>query len=374
MFQLNPQKLEDDLKTLAAKMKVHEENIKLLKSQKKRLDGSILNRQATLAKHHSSSQPMNKDVDHSQVKSEEETIEKIMRQEKSAAGILCELKTRSSIPVSHLMLTDDVLGVVATLGKVDDENLSRLLSEYLGIETMLAIVCKSYDGVNALEKYEKDGSIVRNSGLQGLGNTVGRCLDGRYLVICLENLRPFVGEFVADDPQRRLDLPVPKLPSGESPSGFLGFAVNMINIDNANLVCLVSSGHGLRETLFYNLFSHLQVYRTREDMFHALPCVRNGALSLDGGMIKATGMFCLGNSEDVDMKFPKSGGTSNPSAYYSEKEKLLKQMKWNNDRMLEEIQREQALLDIAKSTFEIKKQEFLKYLAASPSFVTQRQN
>ncbi|THF96165.1 hypothetical protein TEA_001555 [Camellia sinensis var. sinensis] len=124
---------------------------------------------------------------------------------------------------------------------------------------------------------------------------IGRHLDGRFLVICLEELRPYVGEFVTNDPQRRLDLLKPRLLGGESPPGFLGFAVNMINIDSANLHRLTANGLGLRETLFYNLFSRLQVYRTREDMLQALPYIRDGALSLDGGMVKTTGVFSLGN-------------------------------------------------------------------------------
>lgn len=100
---------------------------------------------------------------------------------------------------------------------------------------------------------------------------------------------------MAGDPQRRLDLLKPKLPNGECPPGFIGFAVNMINVECANLFYLTASGHGLRETLFYNLFSHLQVYKTREDMFAAIPFINEGAISLDGGIIKATGFFLLGN-------------------------------------------------------------------------------
>jgi len=65
----------------------------------------------------------------------------------------------------------------------------RLLSEYLGVETMLAIVCKTYEGVKALEMYDKEGCINKSYGLHGLGASIGRALDGRFLVICLEYLR-----------------------------------------------------------------------------------------------------------------------------------------------------------------------------------------
>ncbi|CAL5358685.1 unnamed protein product [Camellia sinensis] len=154
---------------------------------------------------------MMEDGDHTGVDSEEEPLEHIIEHEKSAAGILCLLKTCHGNEAANLLLTKDVLGIVATLGKVDDDNLSRLLSEYLGIETMLAVVCKTYDGVKALETYGNDGSVSKSSGLHGLGTSIGRHLDGHFQVICLENMRPFHGEFVAEDPQMQLDLFKPRL-------------------------------------------------------------------------------------------------------------------------------------------------------------------
>ena len=54
---------------------------------------------------------------------------------------------------------------------------------------MLAIVCKTYEGVKALEIYDKDGYIDKNLGLHGLGASIGRAVDGRFLVICLDSLR-----------------------------------------------------------------------------------------------------------------------------------------------------------------------------------------
>lgn len=108
--------------------------------------------------------------------------------------------------------------------------------------------------------------------------------------------RPYTGELVADDPQRRLNLLKPRLINGETPPGFLGFAVNMIMIDNINLYSASESGHSLRETLFYNLFSNLQVYKTREDMLKAIPLISSGAISLDGGLIRRPGEYVLGHN------------------------------------------------------------------------------
>lgn len=108
--------------------------------------------------------------------------------------------------------------------------------------------------------------------------------------------RPYAGNYVVNDAQRKLDFLIPRLPNGELPSGFLGYAVTMINLDSSNLFCVTPSGYGLRETLFYNLFSCLQVYKTRAKMIQALPCISEGALSLDGGMVRSCGVFSLGNS------------------------------------------------------------------------------
>lgn len=192
---------------------------------------------------------------------------------------------------------------------------------------MLAIVCKTFDGVKAMESYDKEGFINRISGLHGLGASIGRTIDGRFDVICLEHLRyvigwpilgsltyfffsyfftfhllfpwyacsPYAGDFIANDPQRRLDILKPKLPGGEFPHGFLGYAVNMIHIDSSNLFYVTTNGDGLRETLFYHLFSHLQVYQTRDDMQQALPFISDGAVSLDGGIIRSHGVVSLGS-------------------------------------------------------------------------------
>lgn len=67
-------------------------------------------------------QPM---TEEEEVQSEDETYKNILKLEKSAAGLVCQLKTRHGTQVSHSPLMKDVIGIVATLGKVDDENLSR---------------------------------------------------------------------------------------------------------------------------------------------------------------------------------------------------------------------------------------------------------
>ncbi|XP_008783196.2 protein DEFECTIVE IN MERISTEM SILENCING 3 isoform X1 [Phoenix dactylifera] len=367
------QKLQDELQKLALKVKHHEDNMKFLKTQMDNIDESILDMQVNLGKYHSSSAALEQNNDVSAMQSEQQTVGKILQQEKAAAGIICQMKIRHGLQASKLQLTKDVLGIVATLGKVNDDNLSRLFSEYLGLETMLAIVCKTYEGIKALEKYDKEGMIDQNAGLHGLGPSIGRLLNGRFLVFCLENLRPYIGEFVPEDPQKKLALLKPRLPNGEIPRGFIGFAVNMINVDHMHLSCLTPNGHGLRETLFYTLFSRLQVYKTRADMQSALPCVSDGAISLDGGMIKSSGLFNLGDRKDVEVKFPISPGISKPADVIEIEEKL-KLMNWQKERLEEDVQREEALLNNAKNLFNIQKQELVKYLGETASHIKQAQS
>lgn len=56
---------------------------------------------------------------------EEETMEQILRQEKSAAGILCQLNSQHASQALNSAFSKDVLGIVANLARVDDDNLSR---------------------------------------------------------------------------------------------------------------------------------------------------------------------------------------------------------------------------------------------------------
>ena len=87
-----------------------------------------------LGKYHSSSGP--------KTESEEETTGQILQHEKSTAGLFCRLKTRHGSQASHLQLTKDVLGIVASLGKVVDENLNRLIDNvfYLFLHLSLVIL------------------------------------------------------------------------------------------------------------------------------------------------------------------------------------------------------------------------------------------
>lgn len=352
MSKLNlQQNVQGNSNRLENLIKRHEDNLKFLTTQTNQLDESILDLQVSLGKYHSAN-GAGTASENSTSCTEEDTMEQILKQENSAAGVLCWLNSRqSSIGGSDLGFTKDVLGIVATLAKVEDDNLSRLLSEYLGMQTMLAIVCRTYEGVKALEKYDAEGNINNTSCLHGAGSSAGKRINGRFLVICLEDLRQYVGGFVSNDPQRKLALPKPKLPNEECPKGFLDYAVNMISLDSRNLSYVITNGQGLRETLFYSLFSRLQIYRTQTEMLEALACITDGALSLDGGMIRKSAVFSLGSRKDIEVKFPVASGESDVPEDYIKSETRIRMMKWERANILGDMRREQQLLDYAKANF-----------------------
>lgn len=54
---------------------------------------------------------------------------------------------------------------------------------------MLAIVCRTSEAVMVLEKYDGDGTVLTSAGIHGLGASIGKSIKGRFLVICLDDLR-----------------------------------------------------------------------------------------------------------------------------------------------------------------------------------------
>ncbi|CAN1793956.1 Protein DEFECTIVE IN MERISTEM SILENCING 3 [Linum perenne] len=248
----------------------HEDNLKSLRAHANRLDETMRNLDDVMAKHRTS--------DESEERKEmtEEKIRKEVRS--SAAGIMLEFKTRYPEMALDLSVFRDTVGIVAALATVDSEDLSRMLSRYLGLDKMLGIVCRTFNSVKTLEKYYKPAAsisqIKTNKGVHGFATSMGMTVQGRFLVFCLEELIPFPGGLVDNDPQRRLDIPNPRLPNGKTPNGFLGFAVNLLNLENKGTSYVTFEGYGLRETLFYALFS----------------------VSLDGGMVEKPGIFTLGHA------------------------------------------------------------------------------
>lgn len=85
-----------------------------------------------------------------------------------------------------------------------------------------------------------------------------------------------------EHPQKLLNLTSEEVPL---PEGFLGYAVNLLHLNKKFVLTMDIDGHGLRETLFFQLFSYLQVYATKSHMKNALQYIKTAAVSLDGGMV-----------------------------------------------------------------------------------------
>lgn len=71
------------------------------------------------------------------------------------------------------------------------------------------------------------------------------------------------------------------------------------------------------------------------------------------------------------MRFAISSGVSYLPEEYIEVEKEMKEFKWKRERMMEDIQREEAMLAHVKFNFEFKKQEFLGFMAQSSPYTMQ---
>ncbi|KAG4172718.1 hypothetical protein ERO13_A11G015200v2 [Gossypium hirsutum] len=288
--------------------------------------------------------------------STKEEITKLIkgRGHSAASTLLC------SIAQGHWMdVMQDVVGVVALLGTVGSVKLSRILAEYLGEDQMVAVVCKSYEVARALEQYDHKGEVDSRLGLHAEATALSKSISGRFLVVCLEDIRPYLGGVEVNDPQRKLILPAPRLLSGNYPPGFIGYAVNLVNLEHPHIDYRTESGHGLRETLFYRLFSKVQVYETREEMENARNCITHGAVSLDGGILRKNGIISL--------------GFRNPEIYFSvqitnvspERKKIMEQIKEKQLELrttLQGINVASEKLDRARHKFNRKQKQYQKYL------------
>ncbi|KAK4350967.1 hypothetical protein RND71_030280 [Anisodus tanguticus] len=276
-------------------------------------------------------------------------VERIEGKADSAAAVVHRLLRSPITEKLHLEHAHDILGVVALLGEVRTHKLSSMLSTYLGEDQMLAVVCKSRAAARALENYQMDGNVNCASALDIFAAKLGISINGLYLVICLEDIRPFT-QGVSSDPQRGLALPQPILSNGETPPGFLGYAVNMIFLPAEHLHFRTASGHGLRETLFYRLLGKLQVYKSREHLYMASSCIEDGAVSLDGGMMRGNGVVFAGSKEPYILFPVKCLESLLPLS--SEKVHILKRIE---DKKLELSQTQDQIQEQIRSSAKYKK-------------------
>ncbi|XP_020698214.2 protein DEFECTIVE IN MERISTEM SILENCING 3 [Dendrobium catenatum] len=288
-------KLDDEAAELGYQVGQLERNLKILNYQRERIVEEILELKVFVDQQQLSQI-------HLLVNTKEHVRKQVEEQGNTAAAAFFHLFYANTIEGPQFDYVDDIIGVVALLGIVSDYKLSSILAEYLGESYMLAIVCKSYETARELEKHSEDGAVNHNCALHAAAAAVGIRIQRRFNVICLEEIRPYEDP-IYNDTQRKLAIPAPRFPSGEIPNGFLGYAVNLITLDSHHSNTRTASGFGLRETLFYQLFGKLQVYKTRAEMQQASSCIDQAAVSLDGGIIVTSGIIVFGDCEP-EIKFP----------------------------------------------------------------------
>ncbi|KAI3961092.1 hypothetical protein MKW92_021150 [Papaver armeniacum] len=323
--------LRSDVERIRTFIGEQEESLEALKEKKTCIEQEISELQ-DLFEHETTSQLGNLVTD-------KEVIISQIKKNNTAASVLCTLPPRLQ------SLLPGIVGIVALLGSVNTDSLSRMLAEYLGEDLMLAVVCNSYANARRLENYKKSGEIDPAGGLHLLAAELGSTIDCGFLAICLEDLCPYSGESKSNDPQKKLDLIDPP---GETPSGFLGYAVNMVNIDIQHLHTKTSKGYDLRQTLFYNLFGEIQVYGTRKQMNQAHGYIKDGAISLDGGIIKGRGVVALGPRKEPDVRFPVFNFESHQQQIDPDIAKKLEEKKLELGEMSVELAKVSKELDKAK--------------------------
>ncbi|XP_057823648.2 structural maintenance of chromosomes flexible hinge domain-containing protein GMI1 isoform X1 [Cryptomeria japonica] len=351
----NLKKWDEDLKRRGAKVGQYEAKLSTLQNSLATLEGEI-------KKLTNGSKGNDKTMSNQGSHRVEQTIEEIKRQGNSAGAAWVELFSSQQLKFCQPPVFSDVIGVVALLGKVESDLISWVVSEYLGKENMLAIVCKSRKGVEQLEMHDSTGKIIPLSGIHGIADTQRRYIDGRFRVICLDDIRCYDGDFKSDDPQKELIIEDPKLLSGSVPTGFIGYAVNLIKLDPENQYSLATPGVGLRETLFFNLLSFVQVYDTRNHMMQAISCIQDGAISLDGGILRQKGVIECGNREEVAVRFPTTSSeeiTSPNQCHILIEETLNMKMK-QKKKLDDEIKRTKTALDKSTRKVSDKYDEFLE--------------
>lgn len=82
----------------------------------------------SLGRYHSSGAANVGHQNHNDAQTEQNTIEQIVNQDKTAAGILYQVKLRHESAAINSFINKGVVGVVASLAKVHDDNLSRLVA------------------------------------------------------------------------------------------------------------------------------------------------------------------------------------------------------------------------------------------------------
>ncbi|KAJ0103640.1 hypothetical protein Patl1_05163 [Pistacia atlantica] len=309
--------LENEICKYGSRIKNHEMALKIVDDQTAEIKQVLSQLQASTERHIL--------TDPYSLLTKEEITRRIESRGQSAAAVLYCVGKEFPLHESRTDFLEDIVGLVALIGRAWTSKLSRMLAEYLGEDQMLALVCRSFRAACALEE-------------------------------------PYTGALDGSDPQRWLALPEPILPCGDTPPGFMGYAVNMVDLDEHHVCTRTDAGDGLRETLLYQLFGELQVYRTREDMIEARACIKHGAISLDGGILKENGLICLGHWNPT-ICFPVVGQVDMlPSSEITEKWNQIEEKKLKLGKLMCLKEKHTTALKKTLKKFNKKKEKYKEHM------------
>ncbi|MCO5580545.1 hypothetical protein L7F22_034413 [Adiantum nelumboides] len=174
--------------------------------------------------------------------------------------------------------------------------MSRALADFFGEHSMLAVVCKTSEAAGLLVRLnESDGSIDDTCGLYDYIKRQKQNIHEKLRIFILENMRLYIEGLEESDLQKLLKLVQCKLIDGFVSRGFLGYAVNFMQLNEEH--------GGLRESPFYSLLKELQVYDARRNLFSAKSALTAGGTSLDGSMVQERGCEDFGQWQKPKILF-----------------------------------------------------------------------
>ncbi|KAH7428834.1 hypothetical protein KP509_09G020000 [Ceratopteris richardii] len=190
----------------------------------------------------------------------------------------------------------DIVGVVCLLATAENETISRALADFLGQENMLAVVCRTHEAADLLIRLDKNGAVDESWGLYHYVKMKNQVFEGTIRIFILEDMKPYDGDLDEVHAQRLLNIEQPSC-NGLVPEGFLGYAVNLLHVNDEHLNFRIQNGNhgGLRGSLLYNLLKDLQVYDSRKNLLKAKGVLKTGGLSLDGGVVREEGCEDFGH-------------------------------------------------------------------------------
>ncbi|PIA31345.1 hypothetical protein AQUCO_05000016v1 [Aquilegia coerulea] len=169
-FASGTQELHTEISRTGMKIMEHEKTLKLLCEKMATIDQDIRSSKALIG-------PQEISQLSNFINDKEAMVRRIEGKGTKAASVICNM-----MKVAHSQGLQDqwfegIIGVVALLGTVSNNNLSRIFAEHLGEKNMLAVVCKSYETARTLEKYEEPGKVD----LYAIAAELGQSINGRFM-------------------------------------------------------------------------------------------------------------------------------------------------------------------------------------------------